>query len=393
MDTLLRRSRRKPSGVGQRGGQHVYTGVTMVLRPARLSALLVPVILLSACAADEPEPPAPTVSTQEFEHRLDEHLSRFASRMLEPEAQVAVPIHSRTEGCAGGPSWGVVPRAEVTVTAGDQAEKLVEDLQTWMGGNGFSGVHDDEDNDWHTGNPADFREVTGAGADGTAVLVRLTRNAPRFTIAVTGPCTWPPERDGNPPRSGRLAPLPAPSAPWSAIGVGSLTERMTCRSPKLWVFNDAAPPFTGPGPHPMVIAVYTANTEPENPPFLYSDVHLPIGSRPGDEHQAQLVVCVHVATTRDTGHNVSCNYTTNYPIRIPGGSGVPYDFEVFESIYRFTVLEARTSAVVAEFTMPGTLDDKQSCPYNMQNYKEPLARGIDNHTVEQHLQPLYESAR
>lgn len=84
-------------------------------------------MLTAACTTAQPAPPPPpdpVVATQEFQQRLDEHLSRFASLVLQPEAQVSVPARTQSVGCAGGPSWGVVPRSEITVTAGDRADKL-----------------------------------------------------------------------------------------------------------------------------------------------------------------------------------------------------------------------------------------------------------------------------
>jgi hypothetical protein len=326
------------------------------------------------------------VSTLEFEHRLDEHLSRFVS-LLQPDAQVSAAAHSRAQGCDGGPSWAVVPRAEVTVNAGAQAEKLFDDLQDWMGRNGFDGLYDDDS--WRTANPTDFREVKGTHTDGTQVLEHLNRDAPQFTVTVTGPCTWPPDRSGG-PAPGRLAPLPAPSKPTSSIGPTSDVDPETCLSPKLYVYNTTAHAFAGPGPHPMVMSVYTGIKKYDSPTFLYDDLYLPYGWEPDDEHQAQLVVCVHVNTTRDTGRKVSCNYTADVLGR---GSGVPYDFEIFDSTYHVTVRDARSGAVVGDFSIPGTLDDEKSCPYRMQNYLEPLARGLDDNALEQALRPLYESTR
>lgn len=358
-----------------------------LVRRALLGTLLTPALLASACSSDDqPELPPPTVGTADFEHRLDEHLSRFAS-LLQPDAQVSAPAHSRAEGCDGGPSWAVVPQAEVTVNAGAQAEKLFDDLQDWMSRNGFDGLY--EDDGWQTGNPAGFREAKGTHTDGTQVLEHLDRDAPQFTVTVTGPCTWPPGRPGG-PAPGRLAPLPAPSEPTSSIGPTSSVDSETCLSPKLYVYNTSAPAFAGPGPHPMVMSVYTGIKEHDSPTFVYDNLYLPDGWDPDDEQQAQLVVCVHVNTTSDTGRKVSCNYTTD---PLGRGGGVPYDFEVFESTYHVTVRDARSGAVVGDFSLPGKLDDAKSCPYQLQNNLAPLARGLDDNAFERALRPLYESAR
>ncbi|WP_020672488.1 hypothetical protein [Amycolatopsis nigrescens] len=347
-----------------------------------------PVIVLAACTVAEPEPPSPAVTTHEFEQRLDEYLNRFASHVLAPDAQISVPAHTRTAGCADGPSWGVVPRSETTVTAGDQAEKLFEDLQPWLQRNEFDGLYDGETR-WQTGQSGEFRELAGTNADGTKVLVRLTRNNPQFAITVTGPCTWPPDRDGGPPTSGRLAPLPAPSAPVSTIASGSYVPPETCRSPNLHVFNSDAPAFTGPGPHPMVLADYAGIKDAEPPTFLYGKFRLPYDWEPEDEHQAQLVVCVRATITRDTGRKVTRNYTFDI---VRGGSGLPYEFDVFDSVYLVTVREARTGRVVGESSIPGTVSDENSTPSDMQDYLRPVAVGLDNKSLERFLRPFHESA-
>jgi hypothetical protein len=229
------------------------------VRRALLGTLLTPAVLASACTSDgPPEPPAPAVSTVEFEHRLDEHLSRFAS-LLQPDATVSATAHSRLQGCTGGPPWAVVPRAEVTVQAGDQVAQLFENLQDWMSRNGFDGLYDNGNlypgNDW---------EVKGRHADGTQVVEHLNDGASQFTVTVTGACTWPPDRSGA-PASGRLAPLPKPSKPVSTLSTGftgGTADSKVCLSPILYVFNDSAPDFVGHGPHPMVRSVWE---QPEVP--------------------------------------------------------------------------------------------------------------------------------
>jgi hypothetical protein len=346
-------------------------------------AMLTPAILASACTSDgPPEPPAPEVSTVEFEQRLDEHLSRFAS-FLQPDVRVSAPIRSRAQGCAGAPSWAVVPRAEVTVQAGGQAGQLFENLQDWIGRNGFDGP------DLYPGND---RDVQGRHTDGTQVVVHRDDGAPQFTVTVTGPCTWPPDRAGA-PASGQLAALPKPAKPVSILDSVRSDIRVdprVCLSPKVYVYNDSAPAFTGRGPHPMVMSVSGGEQK-----FLHSELYLPGGWEPEDKHKAQLVVCVQVTTIGKAGRKVSCNYTDlSLPSLGPlGDDGSPFNFQIFKSTYQFTVRTARNGAVVKTFTLPGTVSDEDSCPFRMEGYLKPLARGLDDKALERALRSLHQSPR
>ncbi len=353
------------------------------------------IALAAACTAAEPAPapPDPVVTTREFEQRLDEHLARLASQVLQPDAQVSVPASSQTVGCAGGPSWGIVPRSEITVTAGDQAEKLLDDLDFWLSNNG-SKDRSIAGRDRQTG---DVRELTDTREDGSRVVVRLTRNSPQFTITVTGPCTWPPSRAGGPAPSGLLPPLPAPTGPSSTISpqhFGDVDSR-ACRSPKLYVFNAKAPAFTGPGPHPMVLANYSRTTKidaPASAVFMYRDSSLPYDWQPRDHRQAQLLVCVEATTTRDTQRKITCNYSSG-SVALPGDEGLPHEFDVFDSVYRVTVREASNGRVVGESSIPGTVGDEDSCPGKMASYRRPLALGLDDKALERYLLQFYEPAR
>jgi len=353
-----------------------------VVRQARVGMLLTAVVLASACTTDQdrpPEPPTPAVSTVEFAHRLDEHLARFAS-LLQPDARVSAPVHTRVQECAGGPPWSVAPRADVTVQAGDQSRQSFENLQSWMTGNGFDGLFDGVNlypgNNW---------KVDGTHTDGTTVVEQLTDGASQFTVTVIGPCTWPPERPGG-PAAGRLTPLAKPSEPVSLLdGRGGFgIDSAACRSPKMFVYNDNARAAAGRGPHPMDMAVYADSRD-----FLYEPPTLPERWKPEDESRVQLIVCVRVKTIGGTGRKINCYYTD--PV-FPG-DGTPYDFKIVKSTYEITVRSARTGALVRRISLAGTLNDKESCPFRLEDYQERLARGLDDKALERALRPLYGSTR
>ncbi|WP_191242760.1 hypothetical protein [Amycolatopsis deserti] len=363
-----------------------------VVAPIRL--VLAASLVLAGCATPDPGPPVPepAVTTVEFENRLAEHLSRFATEVLEPDAQVAAPVRSRAAGCPGGPDWGVVPRAEATVTAGEQTEKFLEDLQTWMGRNGFEDAFEDDDRRWAAD---DTRTVTGSGGDGTVVRVHLARNSPRFTITLAGPCTWPPDRPGGPPETGVLAPLPPPSAP-SSLGDSSYLDPAVCRSPNLYVLNDDAPVYTGPGPHPMAVVTYTGRKNYDEEEFVHDELLLsrslaaPHTSESFPAKSAHLVVCVHIGITGDTGRDVTCRYTSE---PAGSGSGVPVTFDLYDSVYRVAVREARTGAKVAEFTLPGTRGGADTCPFQLQGRDSRLTLAVDDSELERRLRPVFDGRR
>ncbi|GAA3737252.1 hypothetical protein GCM10022225_20080 [Plantactinospora mayteni] len=347
-------------------------------------------LVLTGCTDETgPEPPAPVVTAEEFEQRLTEHLSRAVSGALEPEAQATPPSHSRTVGCAdlpeGGPTWGVRPRAELAVSAGEKAEKYLDDVEMWMLREGFA----EHDKRWRVGTPADVREVTATHEDGTQLLMEMARDSGRFTVAVTGPCTWPPDRPGGPPASGRLPPLAPPSGPTQTRNEDSADP---CRSPKLYVYNLTSRPFAGRGPHLMALVGYPDEREME-----YAEVLLPRewepryepGTSDRDLDQVQLFVCVRVTATKDSRKDVTCNYASEQAA--PGG-GRPFTFDLFESVYHVTVREARSGRMVSEFIVPGRQGAEDSCPYRM-NYNRKLARGIDEAAFQKRLRPLAEARR
>ncbi|MGI5214489.1 hypothetical protein [Plantactinospora sp. CA-290183] len=348
------------------------------------------VLVLAGCTDETgPEPPAPVVTTQEFEQRLTEHLSRAVNGALEPEAQATPPSHSRNVGCAelraGGPSWGVRPRAEMTVSAGQKAEKYLDDVDTWMIREGFG----ERTKRLRTGTPADVREITGEHDDGTELLMEMALDSGRFTVTLTGPCTWPPDRPGGPPSSGRLPPLPPPSGPTQTR---SDTDADPCRSPKLFVYNLTSRPFAGRGPHPMAMVGYSDEESIE-----YAEILLPDGFEPRYERftdptnhdQVQLLVCVRVVATQDSRQDVTCNYASEQAL-LAGGH--PFTFDLFESVYHVTVREARSGRKIGEFSVRGRQGAEESCPYRM-SYIRKLARGIDEAAFQRRLRPLLEARR
>ncbi|WP_036373342.1 hypothetical protein [Micromonospora sp. ATCC 39149] len=336
-----------------------------------------------------PAPPAPVVTTEEFEQRLTEHLSRAVNGALEPEAQATPPSHSRIVGCAelpeGGPTWGVRPRAEMTVSVGGKAEKYLDDVETWMIREGF-GEHTKR---LRTGTPANVREITAEHEDGTELLMEMALGSGRFTVALTGPCTWPPDRPGGPPTSGRLAPLPPPSGPTQTRNDAF---KEPCTSPKLSVYNLSSRPFAGRGPHLMAMVRYSDERSMEYAEFFLPDGFEPryeLGTSRRNPDQVQLLVCVRVVATRDSRQDVTCNYASEQALM---AGGRPFTFDLFESVYHVTVREARSGKMISQFTVPGRQGAEDSCPYRM-NYNRKLARGIDEAAFERRLRPLFEARR
>ncbi|GIG85272.1 hypothetical protein Pen02_02080 [Plantactinospora endophytica] len=329
------------------------------------------------------------MTTQEFAQRLTEHLSRAVDGALEPPAQATPPSHSQRVGCAdlpeGGPSWGVRPRAELTVTAGEKTGKYLDDVDTWLIREGLA----EHDKRLRVDSPVDVREITAKHDDGTEVLVEMALDSGRFTVALTGPCTWPPDRPGGPPSSGQLPPLPAPSGPTQTRSTDTADP---CRSPKLYVYNLTSRPFSGRGPHLMATVRYSDEREME-----YAEILLPRDWEPRYEpgtsarnlDQVQLLVCVRVEATRDSRQDVICEYANERAIL---GGGRPFTFNLFESVYQVAVREARSGKLVSEFTVPGRQGGEDNCPYQM-SYNRKLARGIDETAFQRRLQPLVEARR
>lgn len=359
----------------------------------RLCVTLCGLLVLTGCTDGEtkPEPPAPVVSTEEFERRLTEHLSRAVDGALEAEAKATQPDLSRIAGCADlrerGPDWGVRPRAQITVAAGEKAAKYFDDVDSWALGEDFA----QRERRLRAATPsagaepAEVRRVTATHEDGTELLMELPLGSDSFTVTLTGPCTWPPERPGGPP-PGRLAPLPPSRWPTQSI-VG----RDACESPKLYVYNTGSQPFAGPGPHLMALVEVPDETDME-----YDEFRLPEGYEPRhkagipdrDLDEVQLLVCVRVTATRDSGQHVTCAYTPSLVAPV----GNPFTFNLFESLYHVTVREARTGAKVKEYTVPGRARGEDNCPFTME-YNRKLARGIDTAAFHRGLRPLFEARR
>lgn len=362
-------------------------------RTRRLGMAFFCALLLAACTDTGPEEegPLPAVTTQEFEQRLTLHLSRFVTEVLESDAHASKPKTSRTAGCAdlpdGGPTWGVVPQAEITVSAGEKGRKYLDDMQYWMFRNEFQEDGAAGDSVTSMG-PNDF---TGVHKDGTQVHMDWLDGGPEsFTITLAGPCTWPSDRPGGPP-SGRLPSLPPPSGPQSVT-----VDVDACRSPKINIYDDEARPFAGRGPHPMALVDYSDEEDVE-----YDTFFLPDGWEPDDilhsgnpgRKKVQLLVCVRMeagaGATGRTGGKVTCSYTTTL---WGTGGGVPHTFDLLESVYHVEVREALTGKKVAEFDIPGTQGGKKNCPYDSELSKN-LALGVDEAALQRKLRPLFQSPR
>lgn len=356
-----------------------------------MTAALLCTVLSSACTAapEERRPPEPTVTAQEWEQRLIAHLSRFVTEILEADAHASKPAVSRTTGCGDapgdGPAWGVVPRAEVTVSAGKRARKYLDDVQQWMYNNGFDNVEHDR--------KGSAEQLTGVHEDGTRVHAKLPvkvvkKNlvvSPVFTITVTGPCAWPGGRPGGPPPTDRLRVLAPPSGPTE----GKWNVEEACKSPRIAIYAEDAKPYAGHGPHLMTLVSYT-----EEDPLVFSVSSLPGNWEPDDidwdprnRDEVQLLVCVRAQTKRDSGRNATCHYSYS---SMPTGPGAPYTYDVFESVYHIVVREARNGRKVKEFTVPGVQGDEESCPYELDNRTRRLARGIDVEALHRKLRPLLE---
>jgi hypothetical protein len=337
-------------------------------------------LTLTGCdGAPASQPPAsrgrlPTVGTAEFEQRLTDHIHQFDTAVYAPEDKVAPPSVTTTAGCPGVPSRGVTPRAETTVSGPDEPSKQLQDLADWL-------LRNDFEND--TSTPTDkppTEERTYTHPDGTHLRVDIPPVTPQLTMVLTGPCTWPATRPGAPP-PGRLTPLPAPSGPMSADGNDD------CDSPRDYVYNTAAPPYAGPGPHPVALidldrdAGSAGGSGPEHPAYPL----LP-GWTDSNTNEVQLIVCAAAEQTPGgQDQQVTCQYDEG-----------PVTFDVLDATYRITVLEAGTGAKVAAFTLHGTESPKQSCPAAVSVYDNvapTLLRGIDVAGFQNDLRPLIENAR
>ncbi|MEV0345565.1 hypothetical protein AB0H88_07355 [Nonomuraea sp. NPDC050680] len=368
-----------------------------------MTAALMCTMLLSACsdASEEDRPPepavVPTVAAQEWQQRLTTHLSRFVTGGLSPGARASKPAVSRVAGCGDdSPAWGVLPQAKIAVSVGGQVRKTLDDAQQWMSNNGFVDVDEDfEEGRGHV--------VSGVHADGTHMRAQLSAETEKpnadkvesgkkdaavgqtFTITASGSCAWPSDRPGGPPPTGRLPSLAAPAGPTTATDKTS-----ACRSPRIAVYNAEARPYAGRGPHLMALASYT-----DENPLVYAEFGLDDRWKPRGEdferaeEEVQLLICVRVETTRDSGRNVTCSYSSISGIEF----GFPHTFDVFESVYRVVVREALSGRVVRRFTVPGTQANKDSCPLEMVKPTRNLARGIDGKAFERKLRPLFDDSR
>ncbi|QWF80708.1 hypothetical protein HUW46_04132 [Amycolatopsis sp. CA-230715] len=320
------------------------------------------------------------MNAAEAGQRLAEHLRRFGHAVFEPEARVTPPIATTAVGCPGGPSWGVVPRAESTVNSAVPPKKQLQDLVNWLLRNDF-----EQDVDVSSKVPPDI-DRTLVHPDGTRLHLAVPNGQPPLTLTVTGPCSWPSDRPGGPPPGG-LKPLRGESGPMTAGG------NEVCSSPRNYVYNRDAPPFTGTGPHPITLvdldraigSTGTSGPKQAGYPLLPGWEPRRAGSSDVDTTKVQLIACVHAEEAPGGSKKVTCRFDEG-----------PLTFDLVESTYRVTVREARTGNQLADLTLRGTQGDKQSCPTAVTYYKDitpRLLRGIDIAGFRDPLRPLVEGSR
>lgn len=336
-----------------------------------LLVCVVPTLLVS-CSRTKTPPPSPTVSTQEFEQRLDAHFTRIRS-VLPDDLVIAEPARSREAACVslGGPDWGVVPRL-VTGIDNDERQIAFHNLSAWLKESGFSRTPADDSAEPNV-EGQDF-----TGGDGTVIRLRSVIGVrSKLSIVLTGPCTWPPERvDGPPP--GRLPSLPPAAEPDDSPGSAG---EDACDWPKMFVYNRASPPYAGPGPHPITMlgrGVVPADL-PEQ--WLPADAAKQ-GSR--ELTTAQLVVCVRAEEGHPSGRQLTCNYIAVGPVTV--------NLALLDSTYHFTVREALTNQSVGEFMLAGT---EASCPTAISDAHPPdrVLLGVAQQALNDQLKPFAEKAR
>ncbi|WP_162788536.1 hypothetical protein [Amycolatopsis albispora] len=347
------------------------------------AVLLTGLLVLTACAEPDPDEgkTPPPVAAPEIAQRLDEYLTSMADQTLEAGAQ-ASPITRSQAPCAEKEvSWGVVPRAERTVEAGARVRKYFEDLTSWLAGADLSEYED-------RGREAGGQAVSGVSNEGARLEVHWDWESPRLTLRATGPCSWPADRPGG-PVTGQLPPPSTPRWPRKAVGT---EDAAVCTSPKRVVFNPDAPPFAGPGPHLVAVIAHAESRD-----FRYDDVVLDEDWSPHEIHDestpehanTQLVACVRVEPTTDTGRDLTCHYSAS----LASPTSSPMDFDLFEANYHVTVRQARDGSVVEEFTLPGTVGDDRNCLSQLDDYHRTLTLGLDHRAFGDRLRPLAEPAR
>ncbi|MGC7098696.1 hypothetical protein ACPZ19_28835 [Amycolatopsis lurida] len=343
------------------------------------AGLLAGLLVLTACSTPDPDagktPPA--VGAPEIAQRLDEYLTGMAEQTLESDAQAGPITRGQTTGCTEADvSWGVVPHAERTVTAGAKTRKYFEDLEYWLSGAELS-EHED------TGRMNGGQTVSAITGEGVRLAAHWDWESPHLTLSATAPCSWPSDRPGG-PTPGRLPPRATAKWPQKAVGA---EDTDVCLSPKRRVFDPAAPPFAGPGPHPVSLIAH-----PEGTDFLYDKPRVNqewIVEGYEEQGGVQLVACVRVEPTTDSGRDLTCYYSAS--LASPGGT--PYEFDLFEANYHVTVRQARDGAVVEQFTLPGTEGSDRNCLMTITDYHKKLALGLDDQALAGKLRPLAESPR
>lgn len=134
-------------------------------------------------------------------------------------------------------------------------------------------------------------------------------------------------------------------------------------------YNEAAPAYTGPGPHPAVVAAMRSKSAlttvlSPGPPALPMEWQA-LTNGQVDRNRVQLVVCAFMPNL-DTGPQVgTCDY-------VDKATGKPKTIRVVAANYRFTVLAARTGEQVGAFEVAGS---ETHCPHFLLTLRPNQALG------------------
>ncbi len=339
----------------------------------RLATGLACVLLVVSCggpsAAPAPSPTpsvaGPTIRLADATERLTTYAERIEDEVLTPYAKTVEPFMGVDEppSC---PGIGQAANTEFDVS-GENVGNYVAPIRKWLTGNGFAVAEKAADG---------ARTVTGRSADGFAVEASF--NGTSLGLSLTSPCAWPESVPGGPTK-----PL-AKATPTTRSEARSI--ELACEKPQFYVYSLIAPPYGGPGPHPV-----TTHTElPED--TVTSGFYLPDGWEPAvadpdaaiSKRNSQLVGCV-TAVPGEAAGSVSCQYDQ---------PSTTVDFGFSEATYQVTVLTARTGQKIASFTLPGTESDQESCPTVVQyTERTELLRGFDSAALHTKLRPLVTGRR
>lgn len=316
-------------------------------------------------ASPTPSVAGPTIRLADAGDRLTTYAERIEDEVLAPYAKTIEPFMGVTEppSC---PGIGEATNAQFDVS-GENVGNYVAPIRKWLTGNGFAVAEKAVDG---------ARTVTGRSADGFTVEASLAGSS--LGLSFTSPCAWPGSVPGGPTK-----PL-AKATPKTRLEARSI--ELACEKPEFYVFSLNAPPYRGPGPHPV-----TTHTElPED--TVMSGFYLPEGwepvfADPGaaiNKRKSQLVVCV-TAVPGEAAGSVSCQYDR---------PSTTVDFGFSEATYQVTVLTARTGQKIASFTLSGTESDQESCPAAVQyTARTELLRGFDSAALHAKLRSLITGRR